>query len=101
MKHKAQLTLELVNEYFQLPNFPEPVDGWVEHEFFQLHNWDLAGSLRADEGSRRWVYQDQELLHSELKVEMAWWYIFCCHSILPKLYRTTLTLLVAKTLFSI
>ncbi|KAL5764712.1 hypothetical protein ACOSQ2_017306 [Xanthoceras sorbifolium] len=52
--HPVTFTVELVNEYFQLPNFPELVGGWVEHEFFQLYNYDLARSLREDKDSRRW-----------------------------------------------
>ncbi|KAL5804776.1 hypothetical protein ACOSQ3_031576 [Xanthoceras sorbifolium] len=40
--HPVTLTTELVNEYFQVPNFPEPVGGWVEHEFFQFA---IGGSM--------------------------------------------------------
>ncbi|KAL5749432.1 hypothetical protein ACOSP7_024035 [Xanthoceras sorbifolium] len=68
--HPVTLTPKLVNEYFQVPNFPEPVGGWVEHEFFQMHNWDLAGSLRADEESRRWnVPGDAPAADDEMEVE--------------------------------
>ncbi|KAL5752208.1 hypothetical protein ACOSP7_022392 [Xanthoceras sorbifolium] len=60
--HPVTLTPELVNNYFQVPNFPKPVSGWTVYEFFQLYNWDLAGSLRLNEVDRRWA---QNLEHHE------------------------------------
>ncbi|KAL5770948.1 hypothetical protein ACOSP7_015102 [Xanthoceras sorbifolium] len=60
--HLVTLTPELVNEYFQVPNFPEPIGSWVEHEFFQLHNWDLAESLRNAHG-------DAPVADDEMEVE--------------------------------
>ncbi|KAL5812664.1 hypothetical protein ACOSQ3_027614 [Xanthoceras sorbifolium] len=38
-----------MNEFFQLPNFPEPVGGWEKHEFFHPYDPNLASALLLNE----------------------------------------------------
>ncbi|KAL5758256.1 hypothetical protein ACOSP7_020867 [Xanthoceras sorbifolium] len=60
------LTPEIVNEYYGLPNLSQAPSGMERHQFFTIHNQDLAGSLRID-GHRYWSNSNNhDLFHADL-----------------------------------
>ncbi|KAL5770067.1 hypothetical protein ACOSP7_014221 [Xanthoceras sorbifolium] len=94
-------TPENINKYFELPSLPQTPSGVEVHPFFAIHNPDLAKSLWMDR-HRYWSNSNNHyLFHAQLHLESAFWHVFCDHSILLKIYRTTLTLLVASVMAGI
>ncbi|KAL5764375.1 hypothetical protein ACOSP7_016738 [Xanthoceras sorbifolium] len=72
---QVTLTLELVNEFFELLDIPEAAEGCEEYEFFNAYNYDLAAALKTD-GSGWWQYQQKNLLHSKFHLEVVFWHVF-------------------------
>ncbi|KAL5767628.1 hypothetical protein ACOSQ2_014411 [Xanthoceras sorbifolium] len=90
----------MVSNYFfawgTLPSLPQTPGGVEVHPFFVVHNPNLAKSLWMDT-HRYWSNSNNHyLFYAQLHLESAFWHVFCDHSILLKIYRTMLTLLVAS-----
>ncbi|KAL5762920.1 hypothetical protein ACOSP7_019184 [Xanthoceras sorbifolium] len=84
-------TMLKVDEYYGLLNFPQAPGGMEVHQFFIVHSLDLAGSLRMTD-RRCWSNSNNYDL---------FYHVFCDHSNLPKMHRTTLTLPVTSVLLSL
>ncbi|KAL5798943.1 hypothetical protein ACOSQ2_003763 [Xanthoceras sorbifolium] len=94
------LTPQIVNEYYELPNLPQAPGEMEVHQFFTIHNPNLAESLRMD-WDRYWSNSNNyDLFHTYLHLQSAFKHVFCDHSVLPKTHRTTLTLPVAAVYLS-
>ncbi|KAL5764193.1 hypothetical protein ACOSQ2_016787 [Xanthoceras sorbifolium] len=94
---------KLVREFYA-SMVPDDLFAWgtvVRHQFFTVHNPDMAGSLQMDE-HRYWSNSNnRDLFHADLDFLSAFWHVFCDHSILPKAHWTTLTFPIATVLFSL